>query len=208
MASGPVWISIEGLIGAGKTTLLKRIKESISNSPITVIPEPVEVWQKSGLLKKSYDEETAELYAFPAQCHFFSTRINTLRTQFNLSPGAINVSERSPFSDKLFWELNAVDDDLKACYLEMWKLWQELVPVRNPSLFVYLRPTLETCMLRTRKRARPEDKDVPIEYQRRLMEEHDKVFGAGTVTMPDGTVVKCVIVETEEDVDLLISQLI
>lgn len=194
------WISVEGIVGAGKTTLLKRF-ESIK---ATVIPEPVEKFQENGLLAKSY--ENPKEYAFPAQCHFFTSRINEFERRFNNEKGAINVSERSPYSDKLFADINMTDPDIKSCYLGMWKRWQDFMPknMRNPTLFIYLRPSLETCMKRAKERGRPEDKDIDIEYQKRLMEEHDKAFGTGLALMPDGTYVPCITIATDEDVEKML----
>lgn len=191
------WISVEGIIGAGKTTLLRGLS---ALAPTTiVVEEPVEQWQADGVLELAY--ENPEVWNFPAQTTFFTSRINVFRERHANAPAdALFVSERSPFSDILFWDtqlaLNRVDPRLHARYLPMWSMWQHLLPIQQPNLFVFLRPNLEECMRRMQKRGRSEEKSVDTIYQQTLYEQHvAKFMDPEGVLMPNGKRVPCIVVD-------------
>ena len=191
-----MWYSIEGTIGVGKSTFIDKVVPFLQQeATTTVIPEPVEEWERTGILKESYTDPT---YRFPAQCTFFTSRIATFRSLYD--PNGLNVSERSPFSDKLFWNIQDVDPRLRKAYLDMWVLWQDLLPKRNPDLFIYLTTSLETCMARIRERNRSAESSIDEEYMRKLTMEHDRyLMDPLGVLMPDGTRVPCVIISTDSN---------
>jgi deoxyadenosine/deoxycytidine kinase len=184
-----MWISIEGCIGAGKSTFIEKVLIHLK-STYKVIPEPVEEWEKSGILKDSYTDPTC---VFPAQCVFFTSRIRNFKSLYD--PNLVNFSERSPFTDKLFWNIQKLPVPwFHDAYLSMWKEWQNLMPVRNPSFFIYLRSDTSVSMERLKERNRESETTVTFEYQEKLKEEHDSNFKAEGVIMPDGTKVPCLII--------------
>eukprot|EP00732_Lithocolla_globosa_P007289 Lithocolla_globosa_v1_NODE_9121_length_742_cov_8.215429.p1 type:complete len:234 gc:universal NODE_9121_length_742_cov_8.215429:37-738(+) len=199
----PKYVSIEGLVGGGKTTLLEnllpRMRSALQHKGSVVeISEPVNEWIETGILEKSY--QNPKQWAFPAQCTFFHSRIKAVRKSFKENPNAaFFISERSPFSDTLFWELQPVDPLLKSMYYDMWTMWQDLMPqeIRQPHLFIYLRPSLEECMRRMQERAREAEKGVSVEYQQKLLESHQKHFHSETrkAIMPDGTQIPVLVIE-------------
>jgi len=187
-----MWYSIEGTIGVGKSTFIDKVIPLIGEL-VTVIPEPVEEWESSGILKKSYTDTT---YRFPAQCTFFTSRIRKFKTLYN--PQTLNISERSPFSDKLFWGIQDVDPLLRQAYTDMWVEWQNLLPKRNPDLFIYLSTSLETCMSRIRERDRSAEDTIDESYMRKLTDAHNQfLLDPLGVLMPDGTRVPCVVISTD-----------
>lgn len=208
-AGHPIYISIEGLVGSGKTTLKHAIVPHLRTvlgmeESVTEIDEPVNAWIASGILEKSYVNPRE--WAFPAQCTFFHTRIAHVRKARASHPQAsVFLSERSPYSDTLFWELQKrtgrVDPMLHQLYYDMWTLWQDLMPadMQQPTLFVYLRPTLDTCMGRMRARARKEESSVTETYQEQLMALHDQHFLQTHVTMPNGARVPVLTLDTDEN---------
>lgn len=202
------WVSVEGIIGAGKSTLIEQLSH-LNGVEATYVPEPVEKWVKSGILKKAY--ESPQVWNFPAQCHFFTSRIDTFCSVYDPNR-SLYVSERSAFSDQLFWNtqlnLGRVDAELHEIYRDMWRTFQRLQPVPNPSLFVYLRPDFDQCMARMINRNRSEEKSVDTKYQRELYRQHEETFSSDGVLMPDGTVVPCIIVEGNGNFrdDLRVSQ--
>jgi deoxyadenosine/deoxycytidine kinase len=187
-----MWYSIEGTIGVGKSTFIDKVVPLIGQV-VTVIPEPVEEWESSGILKKSYTDPT---YRFPAQCTFFTSRIRKFKTLYN--PQTLNISERSPFSDKLFWGIQDVDPLLRQAYTDLWAEWQNLLPKRNPDLFIYLSTSLETCMARIRERDRSAEDTIDEDYMRKLTTAHDQfLLDPLGVLMPDGTRVLCIVISTD-----------
>ena len=192
-----MWYSIEGTIGVGKTTFIEKVVKPFlgdKNSVVVTIPEPVEEWENSGILKKSYTDPT---YRFPAQCTFFTSRIRKFKSLYN--PNGLNISERSPFSDKLFWGIQEdVDPLLRVAYDDLWVEWQNLMPKRNPDLFIYLTTSLETCMSRIRERNRSSESGVAEEYMRKLTAEHDRyLMDPLGVLMPDGVRIPCIVISTD-----------
>jgi deoxyadenosine/deoxycytidine kinase len=187
------WVSIEGLIGVGKSTFLEQMKDQ----SFTLIPEPVEDWV---FLEDSY--VNPKVYSFPAQIEFFTSRVAKFRSLFQGE--GLYISERSVFSDKVFWntklELGDIDVRLHALYLKMWSLWQDLLPIHKPDVFIYLDTNLEECMRRVKERNRGAESTLTIDYQRILKQEHEKIFfDPEGVLMPDGSRVPCVVIDASED---------
>jgi deoxyadenosine/deoxycytidine kinase len=187
--SSKMWISIEGCIGAGKTTFIDKVLIHLV-SEYKVIPEPVEEWEKEGILKDSY---TNPACVFPAQCVFFTSRIEKFRSLYD--PNIVNFSERSPFTDKLFWNIQKLDVPwFHNAYLSMWKEWQNLMPIKCPNFFIYLRSDTSVSMNRLKERNRESETTVTFEYQEKLKEQHEDNFKAEGTIMPDGTKVACLII--------------
>ncbi len=186
-----MWVSLEGLISSGKSTLVSQVISQIPN--VQIIPEPVEEWETSGLLKKSY---TDSFYTFPAQCEFFCSRIRAFRRLYD--PTKVNISERSPFSDTFFWNIQNIDPLLHTTYLSMWAEWQNLLPYgkRHPDLFIYLVTTTDRCMARIKERNRPSEQGITREYLEKLRDQHDMYLSGGHVKMPDGTIVPSITIDS------------
>lgn len=189
-----MWVSVEGIISVGKSTLLAELSK---HTNIIECPEPVQKWIDSGMLELSYiDPKT---YSFPAQCMFFDTRVDQINEVWQ--DGEIMVSERSPFSDKLFWETKRrngdVNETLHSVYMNMWTKWQRLTPKECPDLFIYLNASLDTCMKRLKERGREAESTVTREYQETLKQVHDEVFKNEEVIMPNGKPVPVIIVDCE-----------
>jgi deoxyadenosine/deoxycytidine kinase len=182
MANGK-WVSVEGIIGAGKSTLVNKYRDTC-----IVVDEPVKLWEESGILELMYKEP--QIYNFPAQCHFFHSRIKAFRQAYQ--PGKTILSDRSVFTDLLFWntqlQLGRVDPLLHSIYMDMWKEWQNLLPIKYPTSFIYLRPDIETCMNQVEQRNRSQESTITLDYQKELLRQHDALFlDPLGVLMLDGT---------------------
>jgi len=192
------WVSIEGPIGAGKSTLISSLSV-LNGRSTTLVEEPVDEWIDSGMLKKAY--ENPQVYNFPAQCTFFTSRIKKFKSVYNQTPAnaRLFISERCAFSDMMFWDtqvqLGRVAADLYDAYRDMWDVFQCLQPMPNPTLFVYLRPNLEECMKRVKERGRVEESTVDVPYQEELLRQHDQQLGHDYAVMPDGTMVPCLTID-------------
>ncbi len=189
------WVSLEGGVAGGKTTFLEKVLPHMTRKCI-IVPEPVEEWEQSGVLKRSYEDNN---FKFAAQCVFFTSRIRKFRDLYHRD-GKLYISERSPFSDKLFWNVNCHDDpDLHEAYMDMWKEWQRLLPIARPKLFIYLQTSVDTCMERMAERNRDAESGVSREYQAKIIGEHELVFSGNIVLLPDGTTVPCIVIDGEQN---------
>lgn len=190
------WASLEGGVAGGKTTFLEKVLPHMQLRDYIIIPEPVEEWEKNGVLKRSYEDEN---FKFAAQCVFFTSRIRKFRALYRPEV-PLYISERSPFSDKIFWNVNCRDDkELHAVYMDMWQEWQNLLPIPRPKLFIYLKTSVDTCMARMAERNRDAESSVSREYQARIIEEHERVFCRGQVALPDGSTVPCIVIDGEQN---------
>ncbi len=189
------WVSIEGVMSSGKSTLAALLQEELS---ALVVPEPVEEWEKSGILAASYLEP--QKYSFPAQLVFFTSRIAAFKRIVSTAATSLVISDGSCFSDKGYWNTKLARGDvepmLHTAYMDMWKEWQNLLPIRKPHLFVYLDIDIDECMRRLRQRNREAELSVDDSYLRTLKAEQDKIFlDPLGVLMPDGSRVPCLIID-------------
>lgn len=167
---------VDGNIGAGKSTFLKMINDHLQ---VQVVLEPHEKWQRvvgqENLLEKFYNDTARWAYTF--QTYAFVTRVMEQQTQAKRNPHAVQVLERSVFSDRYCFAKNAYESGFMNA-LE-WKLYQEwfawLVDnyVTKPAGFIYLKTDPTICHERLKKRNRQEETDVSFEYLQQLHDKHE-----------------------------------
>ena len=201
----PKVIYIEAPIAAGKTTFIDKFVPYLNekqNMKAVICEEPVDLWIKNGTLKKQY--ENPKEWSFPAQCHFFDTRVDTFRNVYKENVGNCDVivCERSLFTDRIFWETKykteEIDKDLYPIYLNLWSKWQELLPIQKPTLIVYFKVSVDECMKRLKNRGRQEEDSVTREYQKHLIDSHD-MFLTEQVKLPNGDTIDCMYVDASVD---------
>jgi len=167
---------VEGNIGAGKSTFLRLIKDRLA---CQIVYEPHEKWQnisnKGNLLENFYNDTPRWAYTF--QSYAFITRTLTQKNHALKNPYSVQVLERSVFSDRYCFAKNLYESGLMSdlewtLYLE-WFGWFCQDHVTKPNGFIYLRTTPQTCYKRLLKRARHEEKAVPIEYLEQLHQKHE-----------------------------------
>jgi len=89
-------VFLEGNIGAGKTSLLTMLGEHFGDK-VRIVKEPVEVWEKSGLLAECYDGKVSRA---TFQHVALATKTAALAEALRETPAEkLIIAERSPFSD-------------------------------------------------------------------------------------------------------------
>jgi len=193
---------IDGIISAGKSTLIKKIQEKIECS---IIKEPVDKWEKDGILKRFYEDQKRWGYHF--QTKVFIDRVNECIKEYK-NNGDIYICERSVATDQIFMKLlyedGMIDDMEYKHYLEWKDLWIKLIPF-NFDGFIYLRPSLEECMKRLNKRNRDGESNISIEYQRRLLSLHDEFFNEKIKNNENVLIIEDNGLFTDEIIDKIIS---
>jgi deoxyadenosine/deoxycytidine kinase len=189
-------IYVEGIIGAGKTTFVQNISKTLTN--IKTITEPVESWQRDGILDKFYKDMKRWALSFQLRIIHDKTEVlNNLPQHEN----DIYIVERSIYSDSCFTntlhDSNLLDpfdfklsNDVRKTYEERMKI--------QPSLIIYLRTPLETCMERVKSRNRKEEQDLTSEYQETLLSHHDTLFNKSHMITCNGVKVPIIILEDNE----------
>lgn len=178
-------ITIEGNIGTGKSSVLQMM-EKISESRCEfdfhyeIRPEPVEAWT---LLPYYY--ENKEKYAFALQAQIvtsYSASNNTLADlensdTFSNKKEHVIVKERSAssavevFSAMLFDQGLLTETNLSC----LRNLFMELpIEKEQEKLIVYLDLDPEICLERIRKRNRPFEQSIDLEYLREVQKYYER----------------------------------
>lgn len=162
----PEFIVVEGPIGVGKTSLVERLADSLS------CPTLLERAEENPFLERFYQD--ADAAAFPAQLHFLFQRSRQLDQlkQRDLFADRL-VADFMFDKDRLFAELNLRADEL-ALYEEVYGRLAMDAP--KPDLVVYLQAPLDVLVERVRKRNRPQEKSLSIDYLERLSEAYARFF--------------------------------
>jgi len=165
---------LEGNIGCGKTTLLEAIEKFIkknNNQKIKVIYEPVDQWQKMGLLGCFYNDKKRWSYTF--QNLAFITKMIELD---KLEDDIIYIIERSPQTDRnCFAELCYENGFMTNMEWTGYNLWfNHYIKDMEYDGFIYLNASPEKCFERINNRNRNEETGIPIDYLQNLHQKHDK----------------------------------
>lgn len=171
-----LFIVVEGNIGSGKTTLCNTIHRlRAAKSDCTILPEPVDKPTFRRLLGLFYQDP--KRWAFAFQMHALKERFN----QHTLAAELVNnshsvVQDRSIYADGCF---GITAHELGNMSLEEWEIYAETFAalkrfLRYPDVVVYLRVAPEICKERMDRRKRPEEEGVPLDYLKKLHDQHEK----------------------------------
>lgn len=181
-----VVLSLEGNIGAGKSSLLRLLACAPG---IRTVDEPLDTWRggadgRPNLLNMFYADPTR--WAFTFQTAAFLSRAEGAKSALRsaLAKGSEAscrtwVLERSVQSDKQCFATNCRKTGLfteaEWCVYNDYHTWlvNEHEDLRIDGA-VYLRAQPSTCMARLRKRGRPEEASVPVDYLEQLHSRHEE----------------------------------
>ncbi len=168
---------VEGNIGSGKSTFLKMLNQYLN---IQIVFEPLEQWQNviegEDLLDYFYTDPKRWAYTF--QSYAFVSRVMTQQSYARTNPYAVQVLERSVFSDRYCFALNCYELGYMSA-LE-WKLYQEWFSwlidtyMARPDGFIYLQTNPKVCYERRRKRDRQSERQVTLEYLEGIHHKHER----------------------------------
>jgi deoxyadenosine/deoxycytidine kinase len=181
-------ISIQGLIGAGKTTILQAL-EATSPPGYYFLHEPVEEWKKPipyssmSFLEAFYCDP--EELAFVFQIKAFTSRMRTLCDLIKKIPEGekgIIIMDGSMLSDKMYFDTvmkdncNSIQKKMEmATYYSFFDLiCTETNSLEKELLHVYSTP--EDCLQKIKKRNRPGEEAITLEYLRSLKISQDKML--------------------------------
>lgn len=198
-------IYVEGIIGAGKSTFVQNLSKHMSK--LTSVQEPVDEWQKDGILEKYYKD--MRRWALSFQLRIVHDKIKLLNS-LEFDNDNIYVVERSIYSDKCFTNtlnhFDILDDFDYKLSTDVRDIYEEYTK-KSPDLIIYLRPTIKKCMNRVKKRNRKEEKDLTVEYQEVLLRYHDTLFNSDKLTILNGTDVPVLILEDNDITDEVLEKI-
>lgn len=189
--TGPHVIVVDGLIAAGKSNLIHRCLgprlRSLGFSVVEIL-EPIEEWQKSGLLQLFYSDPSR--YGFEFQTFVFHSRVRKCQEAV-INDTDFYILERSVFTDRIFMtmllESGKIQQHEYDTYMDLWTMRRENMPF-EVDLFIYLRPSLEETMRRLHIRNRSEEQSVSEHYQIDLLKKHDEFLDGEFIRTDDTSI--------------------
>jgi deoxyadenosine/deoxycytidine kinase len=176
-------ISIEGNIGSGKSTLLSYLKGEYSeNKKVIFLKEPVDEWESivdaegKTMIQKFYADQ--KKYSFPFQMMAYISRLNLLINAIEENPGAVIITERSLYTDKLvfakmLYDSNMIEDVNYQIYLKWFDVFARKCPVHK---IIYVNTSPEICHSRIAKRSRNGEDVIALDYLKNCHTYHENMI--------------------------------
>jgi deoxyadenosine kinase len=156
----PLFVGVAGTIGAGKSELCKRLKALIPGA--VDLQEPVD----TELLDLFYSDK--HRYAFEFQMYMLERRFN-LHQQAIWSPVPV-IQDRTLYEDTIFARMchdaGFMSGHEFRTYMNFFRTFESYM--RRPNVILYLDVRPEVALERIRKRDRPAERGMTIEYLRGL----------------------------------------
>lgn len=176
----PTCIFVEGLVGSGKTTLIHLLKKHLPEA--TVIEEPLEKWldvEGKGDLYDLFLKDTPR-WAFTAEFYIPFIRAKTLEETVQTAKHPAIIIDRSMYMDrycfaKTVHNMGAIND-LEWEIYQQWFSWFMQHVSLKPAGFIYLQTDVQTTLNRIKARDRIEEKDYPVDLQKRFHQCFEDFF--------------------------------
>jgi len=160
------YIVVEGPIGVGKTSLVRFLADTFHAQCL------LEKAQENPFLPQFYQDRGK--YAFQTQLYFLLSRFQQQKemAQPDLFT-QMTVCDYLFAKDRIFASLNLTDDEL-ALYEQIFQLLHGQIP--TPDLVIYLQAKPEVLLHRIRTRNVSYEKEVDLEYLKKLTEAYNYYF--------------------------------
>lgn len=175
-----LFVSIEGNIGSGKSTLLRNLREKYSNDKkIVFVDEPVEEWESiqnehgMPMLQLFYNDQKTHAFAF--QMMAFISRLSKLKEAVDKNPGAIIVTERSLYTDKMvFAQMLRDSKEILYEHHQIYLKWFETFVCDYPvDKIIYVNTPPKICHERIAIRSRNGESVIPLDYLEKCHNYHN-----------------------------------
>lgn len=166
-------IAISGNIGAGKTTLCIKLAEHFG-----WFPQQESVENNPYLEDFYYDMKT---WAFPLQIYFLHSRFNQIRQIWEGKQTVIQ--DRTIYEDAYVFAKNLKSSFYLSDrdYNNYLSLFHSMMPlVKPPDLLIYLRASIPKLVEQIRRRGRPYENGISIQYLENLNELYEEWIGSYT----------------------------
>lgn len=189
---------LEGNIGAGKSTLLNMIKDA--STDIDVVFEPVNAWHKQdvgqSLLAQFYND--IPRWAFTLETYAMICRIKEhLHEQKNHNP--YRLFERSIYSGHYCFAHNSYSTGgMTSMEWDIYQNWFTFLmrnKCRLPFGFIYLKTKPTICFERIKKRARPGEDGITLEYLEHISKRHDDLLLNKIGLMPELSMIPVLVLD-------------
>jgi deoxyadenosine/deoxycytidine kinase len=181
-------ITLDGNIGCYKTSILNYFHK---NYKMSIDIEPVDSW--SNYLKTLYNTQNST--------YNFQIQVWIDRCWIQEKSKTIIFMERSPYFIKNVFVKKAYEDNTitKEEYKNILTLHNITDKLWEPRILIYLRSNPEDCFNRIKKRGRDTEKNIKIEYIKRIHELHEEIYGE---TIKNNKYILCVDIENKSIADI------
>ena len=175
-------ISIEGNIGVGKSTFTNILEKYFTD--FIVVSEPVDLWLNiktpsnpdENILGLFYKDIPRWGYTFQNMAYI--TRMMKIQNGIK-SDKKLVFLDRSLGTDKNVFEKMLYDDglitDIEHQIYELWcNFYTNYINNDNVIKYIYLRCSPETAYERIKKRGREEEKNITLDYLKKIHSYHEK----------------------------------
>lgn len=168
-------ICLEAIIGAGKSTLAEKLGERLN---IPVFHEPV---LGNPFLEIFYQDQ--KRWAFDMQMFLMTERLKIHeQAQIMAMNGRGSVVDRSVIGDRAFAKLHAMEGNIhelswKHTYEPLFEYMMGL-RIRVPQVIFFLDVEPAVALDRIKARGRNAEKNIPIDYLKKLQREYYDLFSA------------------------------
>jgi len=162
-------IAVAGNMGAGKTSLVQFLHRRFQLQPF------YEPNASNPYLTDFYQD--MKRWAFSSQIHFLTHKFKVHR-ELEQHPATV-VQDRTIFEDaeifeKNLYQLGLLSEQEHRTYRQ---LYEAVLPfIRPPDLMLYLKCPVRAIRQRIRQRGRPEERELPAAYIRRLNDLYEQWF--------------------------------
>jgi len=158
-------ITIDGNIGCCKTSILNYFHK---NYKTAIDIEPIE--RCTEYLKSMYDSDNST--------YNFQIKVWIDRCWIQEKSNIIVLMERSPYFIKNVFVEKAFEDKTinENEYNNIHKLHKTTDELWQPNAYIYLRSDPEMCYNRIKKRGRESEKNIKLEYIKRIHQLHEEKY--------------------------------
>lgn len=176
-------ISIEGNIGVGKTTFIDIISFNIDD--VFIVKEPIDEWIQltdfdgTNLLETYYNSNNRWAYSFQNMACLTKMEklLETLKNP-NISSKYIFL-DRSIETDLNVFSCMYIDNKTYSAleysmFKKFYQIYQNYLKPPNKQFYIYLKCSPEKSLERIKKRNRPEEANITLEYLQIIADYHNK----------------------------------
>lgn len=160
------YLVVEGIIGVGKTSLAEMLTKRLNAKRV------LEVIEENPFLADFYKDMDA--YAFQTQIFFLLSRHKQQIELKQMELFSTNLLSDYMFEkDKIFANLTLNETEI-SLYNKIFDILKK--DILKPSLIIYLQVDPARALSRIKKRARPFEKNITLDYVKALNEAYNQFF--------------------------------
>jgi len=167
----PYTILVEGTVGCGKSTLVNLLAPLHG---LMAVPEPVDKWTNvngTDMLELLFQDPRRWMGTFQLESTLTRIKDAIQKPMVNGRPALVRVMERSLYSERFcFMEYaKQQENGMTETEFNLVDLWHKFAMEKfeskiKPDLIIFIQTTVETVEERIKKRGRPEEQNIDMNF--------------------------------------------